>query len=86
MNALFVAGASAVRHSIMRTISVLCVLAVCAGIWFAIDRAFINPKETASYEQKAEQITKTISDRSRYSVYLLRCLISLLSLGGFSYF
>lgn len=57
MNPLFMAGANATRHAFMRTISVLCVLAVCAGIWFAIDRAFIHPPERESYEQKAETIS-----------------------------
>ena len=57
MNPIFLAGKQAVKHSLMRTISVLCVLAVIAGIWFAIDRAFINPPERESYEQKAETIT-----------------------------
>ena len=49
--------ASVAKHSIFRTVSVLSVLVVCAGIWFAIDRAFIHPPEQQSYEQKAEKIT-----------------------------
>ena len=51
MNPLFIAGAQATKHAIGRTISVICVLAVCAGLWFAVDRAFIHPRTTESYAQ-----------------------------------
>ena len=57
MNPLFIAGAQATKHAIMRTLSVICVLLVCAGIWFAIDRAFIHPPKTESYAQKADTIS-----------------------------
>lgn len=65
MNPLFVAGVQATRHAVMRTISVLCVLAVIAGLWFAVDRAFIHPKPTQSYAQKAE----TIQNYESYHYY-----------------
>lgn len=54
---LITAGAQAVKHSIMRTVSVICVLAVIAGLWFAVDKAFIHPRPTESYAQKAKAIT-----------------------------
>lgn len=57
MNPIFIAGVQAVRHSILRTISVICVIAVICGLWFAIDRAFIHPKATESYAQHANKIT-----------------------------
>jgi len=56
INPLIEAGASAVKHAIMRTISVLCVIAVVALLGFSVWR-IINPKPTQSYAQKAEQIT-----------------------------
>ena len=59
MNPLVLAGANATTHAILRTFRVVCVLLVCAGIWFAIDRAFIHPPKTESYAQRAEQITNT---------------------------
>ncbi len=55
-NPLFVAGANATKHAFFRTISVLCVLAVCAGLYFAVHRLF-NPPSTQSYAQQAESIT-----------------------------
>ena len=57
MNPLFIAGAQATKHAITRTVSVLCVLLVIAGLWFAVDKAFIHPRKQESYQQKAEQIT-----------------------------
>lgn len=57
MNPLFIAGAQAVRHSIMRTISVLCVILVCVGLYYAVYRTFIKPRPTENYAQKAENIT-----------------------------
>lgn len=59
VNPLFIAGAQATRHAIMRTISVLCVLAVCAGLYYAVYRTFIKPRPTESYAQKAETINNT---------------------------
>ena len=47
------------KHAILRTISVLCVILVCAGIYYAVYRTFIKPRPTESYAQKAENITNT---------------------------
>ena len=47
--------ASVVKHSISRTISVLCVLAVIALIGLGIKR-ILYPKPTESYQQKANNI------------------------------
>lgn len=44
-------------HSIRRTVSVICVLLVCAGLYWAVYRTFIKPRDTASYEQKADTIS-----------------------------
>ena len=54
---LIIAGGNAVKHAIMRTISILCVLLVCAGLYYAVYRTFIKPRATESYAQKAENIT-----------------------------
>lgn len=50
MNPAILPVANAVRHSIMRTISVLCVLAVIATIVYSVWRVF-NPKPRESYAQ-----------------------------------
>ena len=50
-----IASAGIVKHSIMRTISVLCVIAVLALIGLGIKR-ILYPKATESYAQKAETI------------------------------
>jgi flagellar biosynthesis/type III secretory pathway M-ring protein FliF/YscJ len=49
----------AVKHSVMRTVSVLCVLLVIAGIAWAVYAGIIRPitKPNASTSQKAEAIT-----------------------------
>jgi uncharacterized membrane protein len=47
---------NATKHAILRTISVICVLLVCAGIYYAVYRTFIKPRPTESYSQKANQI------------------------------
>ena len=57
MNPLVLAGMQAGKHAIMRTLSVICVLLVCAGLYWAVYRQFIKPRPSESYQQKAEQIT-----------------------------
>lgn len=57
MNPLIIPAANAVKHSVMRTISVICVLLVCAGLYWAVYRTFIKPRATESYAQQAETIT-----------------------------
>jgi hypothetical protein len=49
----------AVKHSVMRTFSVLCVLLVIAGIGWAVYAGIIRPttKPNASTSQKADAIT-----------------------------
>ena len=47
---------SAVKHSLLRTVSVICVLAVIALLGLGIKR-ILYPRATESYAQKAEQIT-----------------------------
>lgn len=55
MNPLFTAGVQATRHAVMRTLSVLCVLAVIGLVVFSVHR-LINPKPTESYAQSADKI------------------------------
>ena len=43
MNPLAIAGINAVKHSIMRTISVICVLLVIAGLAWAVYAGIIRP-------------------------------------------
>ena len=57
VNPLLIQGAQVTKHAIMRTLSVFCVLLVCAGLYYAVYRTFIKPRPTESYAQKAEQIT-----------------------------
>lgn len=57
MNPLVLAGANMVKHSLLRTISVICVLLVCAGLYWAVYRTFIKPRATESYAQRAESIS-----------------------------
>ena len=40
-----------VKHAVFRTISVICVLLVCAGLYWAVYRTFIKPRPTESYAQ-----------------------------------
>ena len=47
---------SAVKHSLLRTVSVICVLAVIALLGLGIKR-LLYPRATESYAQKADQIT-----------------------------
>ena len=56
INPLIEQGISLGWHSIKRTLSVICVLLVCAGLYYAVYRTFIKPRPTESYAQKAEQI------------------------------
>lgn len=56
INPLIAQGVTLAWHSIRRTLSVICVLLVIAGLWFAVDKAFIHPRKQESYQQKAEQI------------------------------
>jgi hypothetical protein len=44
-------GVEVTKHAILRTISVICVLFVCAGIYYAVYRTFIKPRPTESYAQ-----------------------------------
>lgn len=53
MNPLMVAGAGAVKHSIMRTISVLCVLAVIGLLGLGVKRILYPPK-TENYAQTVQ--------------------------------
>ena len=57
MNPIIFPVANAAKHAVLRTISVICVLLVCAGLYWAVYRTFIKPRSTESYAQKAEQIT-----------------------------
>lgn len=50
MNPLFIAGTQATRHAIMRTLSVLCVLAVIALLGLGVKR-ILYPRATESYAQ-----------------------------------
>ena len=43
--------ASVVKHSLLRTLSVICVLLVVAGLYYAVYRTFIKPRPTESYAQ-----------------------------------
>ena len=54
MNPLFIAGSQAAKHAIMRTLSVLCVLAVVGLLGFGVYR-LLNPKPTESYAQVVEK-------------------------------
>ena len=54
MNPIILTTAQAVKHSIMRTVSVVCVLLVCAGLYYAVYRTFIKPRPTESYAQHAD--------------------------------
>ena len=56
VNPLLIQGAQATKHAVMRTISVLCVLAIIALLGLGVKR-ILYPKPTESYAQKAEQIT-----------------------------
>ena len=47
---------SVVKHSLLRTFSVFCVIAVLALIGLGVKR-ILYPRATESYAQKAEQIT-----------------------------
>ena len=51
--------ASVVKHSLLRTLSVICVLLVVAGLYYAVYRTFIKPRPAESYAQKAETINNT---------------------------
>jgi hypothetical protein len=57
MNPIILPVANAAKHAVLRTISVICVLLVIAGLWFAVDKAFIHPRKQESYQQKADSIT-----------------------------
>lgn len=56
MNPIIIPAVQATKHAVMRTISVICVLLVCAGLYWAVYRTFIKPRPTESYAQKAETI------------------------------
>ena len=56
MNPIAIAGVQAVKHSLLRTFSVLCVIAVIALMGLGIKR-ILYPRATESYAQKAENIT-----------------------------
>ncbi len=56
MNPLIKAGMEIVWHAIRRTISVVCVLLVIVGIWWAVYRVYIKPRPTTTNIQKAETI------------------------------
>ena len=51
INPLITSGIGLARHAIMRTLSVICVLLVCAGLYYAVYRTFIKPRPTESYSQ-----------------------------------
>ncbi len=53
MNPIVKTGAQAIKHSVMRTISVLCVVAVIALLGLGIKR-ILYPKATESYKQIVE--------------------------------
>lgn len=57
INSIIEAGVNATKHAVLRTISVICVILVCAGLYWAVYRTFIKPRPTESYAQQAEQIT-----------------------------
>jgi uncharacterized membrane protein len=57
VNPVITAVGNATKHAILRSISVICVLLVCAGVYYAIYRTFIKPRPTQNYAQKAESIT-----------------------------
>ena len=57
VNPIIDTAVNATKHAIMRTISILCVLLVCAGLYYAVYRTFIKPRPTESYAQKADTIT-----------------------------
>ena len=69
---LIISAGKATKHAIMRTISVICVLLVIAGICWAVYSAFIkpttNPNETTS--QNAEEI---INNTNAPSAGMLGC-------------
>ena len=56
MNPIIIPAVQATKHAITRTIRVICVLLVCAGLYWAVYRTFIKPRPTESYAQQAEQI------------------------------
>ena len=56
INPIIEAGVNATKHAVLRTISVICVILVCAGLYWAVYRTFIKPRPTESYAQKAETI------------------------------
>lgn len=58
MNPLIVPAVNATKHAVLRTISVLCVLAMIGLLALGIKR-ILYPKPTESYAQKAETITNT---------------------------
>ena len=64
MNPLAIAGINAVKHSIMRTISVICVLLVIAGLSWAIYAGIIRPitKPNPSNTQQGQR------DNYNYSI------------------
>ena len=51
INPLINEGIGLARHAIMRTLSVICVLLVCVGLYWAVYRTFIKPRATESYAQ-----------------------------------
>ncbi len=86
----------AVKHSVMRTLSVLCVLLVIGGIGWAIYAGIIRPvtKPNASTSQKAEAITNNyinpstaeiveVIKKSRESAIELSIFPPKIKLGGF---
>lgn len=66
----------ATKHSIMRTISVLCVLAVMAGLAWAVYVAFVKPNTKPNATQKYEAQVINV-----YYIYPNKKGFSLLSWG-----
>jgi len=52
MNPLVAKGIAIGAHQLRRTIGVLCVLAVIAGLGWSVYRTFIKPPDTVKTEQK----------------------------------
>jgi hypothetical protein len=59
MNPLAIAAGNAVKHSLMRTVSVICTLLVMGGLGWAVYVTVIRPhtKGTFKIKQEAQQIT-----------------------------
>ena len=76
MNPLVLAGVSAIKHSVMRTVSVVCVLLVVAGLAWAVYAGIIRPvtKPNPATTQNASQI-------NNYYIYPNKKGFSLLSWG-----